>query len=125
LSARKIADFHRVICASPEYLKQHGTPHVPPDLANHACISLAAADTMRWPFRSSEGIEQVQIIPRLTSDNGDAALRLALSGAGIVRLAELLVGEPIRRGDLVPLLTDVHHAEPIALTPIYLAGNPL
>jgi DNA-binding transcriptional LysR family regulator len=123
LSALRIADFQRVICASPEYLEQHGTPHVPLDLASHICISLAAADTMRWPFRCSKGIEQVQIIPRLTSDNGDVALQLALSGAGIVRLAELLVGEPIRRGELVPLLTDVHNAEPIALTAIYLAGK--
>jgi DNA-binding transcriptional LysR family regulator len=123
LSARHIADFRRVICASPDYLEQQGTPHMPPDLTSHACISLAAADTMRWPFRSSKGIEQVQINPRLTSDNGDVALRLALCGAGIVRLAELLVGEPIRRGELVPLLTDVHHSEPIALTAIYLAGR--
>jgi DNA-binding transcriptional LysR family regulator len=123
LSARRIADFRRVICASPEYLEKHGTPHVPPDLASHACISLVAADTISWPFRTSKGIEQVQIIPRLTSDNGDVALRLALSGTGIVRLAELLVGEPIRRGALVPILTDFHHAEPIALTAIYLAGK--
>lgn len=123
LSARQIADFQRVICASPKYLDQHGTPRVPIELASHTCISLAAADTMRWPFRSSKGVEQVQIIPRLTSDNGDVALRLALSGAGIVRLAELLVAEPIRRGELVPLLTDVHHAEQIALTAIYLAGR--
>lgn len=123
LSARQIGDFQRVICASPEYLEQHGTPYMPLDLASHVCISLAAADTIRWPFRSSKGIEQVQIIPRLTSDNGDVALRLALCGAGIVRLAELLVAEPIRRGELVPLLTDVHHTEPIALTVIYLAGK--
>jgi DNA-binding transcriptional LysR family regulator len=123
LSARQIGAFQRVICASPQYLERHGTPHVPLDLSSHACISLAAADTMRWPFRSPKGIEQVQIIPRLTSDNGDVALRLALSGAGIVRLAELLVGEPIRRAELVPVLTDVHHAEPIALTAIYLAGK--
>jgi len=94
LSARQIADFQRVICASPKYLEQHGTPHVPPDLTGHACISLAGSDAMRWPFRSSKGIEQIEIVPRLTSDNGDVALRLALSGAGIVRLAELLVGEP-------------------------------
>jgi DNA-binding transcriptional LysR family regulator len=123
LSARQIADFQRIICASPKYLEERGTPHVPLDLASHTCISLAAADTMRWPFRSSRGIEQIQILPRLTSDNGDVVLRLALSGAGIVRLAELLVGEPIRRGKLVPLLTDVHHAEPIPLSAIYLAGK--
>jgi DNA-binding transcriptional LysR family regulator len=48
---------------------------------------------------------------------------LALSGARILRLAELLVGEPIRPGALFSLLTDVHHAEPIGFTAIYLAGR--
>jgi DNA-binding transcriptional LysR family regulator len=50
-------------------------------------------------------------------------LRLALDGAGIVRLGDLLVGEPIRRGLLVPLLRDAHHVEPIALSAVYLAGR--
>jgi DNA-binding transcriptional LysR family regulator len=31
--------------------------------------------------------------------------------------------EPIRRDLLVPLLRDVHHAKPIALSAVYLAGR--
>jgi DNA-binding transcriptional LysR family regulator len=60
---------------------------------------------------------------RVTTDNGETALRLALAGAGIIRLSDIIVGEPIRRGELVPLLMDVHQAEPIALSALYLAGR--
>ena len=123
LSARKIAEVARVICAAPSYLAQYGTPRVPADLAKHVCISLAVGEATRWPFRTARGIEQFDIPARVTSDNGEVALRLALDGAGIVRLGDLLVGEPIRRGMLVPLLADVHHAEPIALSAVYLAGR--
>jgi DNA-binding transcriptional LysR family regulator len=123
LSARKIADVARVICAAPSYLAERGTPREPADLSDHVCISLAVGEATRWPFRTSRGIEQFDIPARVTSDNGEVALRLALDGAGIVRLGDLLVGEPIRRGKLVPLLRDVHHAEPIALSAVYLAGR--
>ena len=58
---------------------------------------------------------------RVTTDNGETALRLALAGAGIIRLGDIIVGEPIRRGELVLLLMDVHQAEPISLS--VLAGR--
>ena len=62
-------------------------------------------------------------MPRVTSDNADVALGLAMEGGGIVRLADIIVGEPIRRGLLVPLSTDLHHVEPLPLNALYLAGR--
>jgi DNA-binding transcriptional LysR family regulator len=34
-----------------------------------------------------------------------------------------IVGEPVRQGLLVPVLTDVHYAEPVSLSALYLAGR--
>jgi DNA-binding transcriptional LysR family regulator len=124
VTARKIADYNRVICAAPDYIAQHGVPRAPADLANHACIGMAFQTPVQWEFRMrSEMIQNIDIAPRVTTDNAETALRLALAGAGIVRLADIMVGEPIRRRELVPLLMDVHHAEPIALSALYLAGR--
>jgi DNA-binding transcriptional LysR family regulator len=122
LIARKIAEFERMICAAPSYLAQHGTPRTPADLANHICI-VAGPTLGRWPFRARDGIDNVEIAPRVTTDSVDAALRLALHGAGIVRLGDLILAEPIRRGLLVPLLTDIHHVEPLPLSALYLVGR--
>lgn len=122
LAARKIGEFERVICAAPSYLSRHGVPRTPTDLSNHVCIAMKTTSS-RWPFRKRDGIDHVEIMPRVTTDNGEAALRLALGGAGIVRLSDMMVGEPVRRGLLVPLLTDIHHTEPLPVSALYLAGR--
>jgi len=122
-TARRIVDFQRMICASPAYLKRRGIPRTANDLANHDCILITAQTSNRWPFRTRDGIEDIEIVPRVTTDNADVALGLAIESAGIVRLADIVVGEPISRGLLVPLLTDIHHVEPLPLTALYLAGR--
>jgi DNA-binding transcriptional LysR family regulator len=122
LSARKIGEFERTICAAPSYLARRGVPRTPTELASHVCV-VAAPMPSRWPFRTRTGLDLVEIMPRVTTDNGEAALRLALGGAGIARLADVIIGEPIRSGLLVPLLTDVHHTELLPLSAIYLAGR--
>jgi len=122
-AARKIAEFERVICAAPSYLRRRGTPRTPADLANHTCIAMGVYAANAWPFRTRDGIETVEVAPRVVADNSEAALRVALDGGGIVRLGDIVVGESIRRGLLVPLLTDIHHAEPLELTALYLAGR--
>ena len=123
LTARKIADYERTICAAPSYLAGRGVPRTPADLAKHTCIAMAFQTPSRWAFRTRDGIDNVEFVPRVTTDNAEAALRLALEGTGIVRLGDIIVGEPIRRGQLVPLLTDVHSAEPIPLSALYMAGR--
>ena len=122
LSAREIGQFERIICAAPSYLSRSGAPESPADLANHLCV-LMRTTSSRWPFRLGSRIEYIEIAPRVITDNGEAALQLALGGAGIVRLSDMMVGGPISRGLLVPLLTDVHCPEPLPVSALYLAGR--
>ena len=121
---RKIADLQRVICAAPAYLKRRGTPQLPSDLQQHDCIVVAGAGLNRWPFKTrGGGIDVVEVRPRVSTDDAEAALRLAIEGAGIIRLSEVIVGDPLRDGELVALLTDSHHVEPFPLAVIYPAGR--
>jgi len=122
LAARKIGEFERVICAAPSYLSRYGVPRTPADLSNHVCIVMKTTPS-RWPFRKRDGIDHVEVAPRVTTDNGEAALRLALDGAGIVRLSDMMLGQPVSRGLLVPLLTDTHHTEPLPVSALYLPGR--
>ena len=50
-------------------------------------------------------------------------MRLAVAGAGIVRLSDLLVGEAVRRGLLVPLLADQHVVESVPVSAVYPQGR--
>ncbi len=120
---RKIADLQRVICASPAYLKRRGTPRKAADLKNHDCIIVAGVGLDRWPFNTAGGVEVTEVRPRVSTDDAEAALRLAIEGAGIVRLSDVIVGSPLREGQLVALLTDSHHVEPFPLAALYPAGR--
>jgi DNA-binding transcriptional LysR family regulator len=120
---RKIADLQRVICAAPSYIKRHGTPQAAADLKNHDCILVAGPGLNRWPFSTRGGIDVVEVRPRVITDDAEAALRLAIEGAGIIRLSDVIVGGPLRDGQLVALLTDSHHVEPFPLAAIYPAGR--
>ena len=85
---------------------------------------VAGAGLNRWPFKTrGGGIDVVEVRPRVSTDDAEAALRLAIEGAGIIRLSEVIVGEPLRDGELVALLTDSHHVEPFPLAAIYPAGR--
>jgi DNA-binding transcriptional LysR family regulator len=120
---RKIADLQRVICAAPSYLKRRGTPQTAADLKAHDCIVVAGPGLNRWPFKTRSGVDVVDVRPRVVTDDAEAALRLAVEGAGIVRLSDVIVGGPLRDGELTALLTDVHHVEPFPLAAIYPAGR--
>jgi DNA-binding transcriptional LysR family regulator len=120
---RKIADLQRVICAAPSYLARRGTPRTPADLKDHDCILVAGPGLNRWPFKTRGGVDVTEVRPRVSTDDAEAALRLAIEGAGIVRLSDVIVGSPLREGTLVPLLTETHHVEPFPLSAIYPAGR--
>ena len=124
LVARRIMDVERVICASPAYLKRHGTPRKPAVLRGHNCLSMANAPTLRrWPFEGREGVESVEVTGNLSATSADALLALALRGLGVIRLADVIVGEAIREGRLVRLLDDVHHREVVPLHAVYPQGR--
>ncbi len=120
---RKLADLERVICAAPSYLVHRGTPQSASDLKAHDCIVVAGPGLNRWPFKTRAGIDIVDVRPRVTTDNAEAALRMAIEGAGIIRLSDVIVGDPLQKGELVPLLTGIHHVEPFPLAAVYPAGR--
>lgn len=124
--ARRICNLERVICASPDYLKRHGTPRTPDDLQQHNCLWITSLPALRrWPFDTDDGIRVVNIGGNVVANNAETVLQLAVAGVGITRLADVIVGEPIRRGELVPILRDWYHVEPVPLFATYPSGRNL
>lgn len=123
LMARRIADTRRVICASPRYIERFGAPSTPAELASHMCIIFRGTQNSdRWPFKTTTGTVERVVVPwTVTTDSAACVLALALEGAGIVRIGELLIGDPIRRGVLVPIAVAGHDPEP---WPVYAMFPP-
>lgn len=124
LQAVKLYDGHRRICASPAYLARHGRPEVPADLARHHCLLLSNQPHLaRWPFHTPEGVNSITIRAGLTVDSADILLDLALGGAGIVRLGNILVDKALADGRLVSLLDHVHAVEPFPVWAVMPPGR--
>jgi DNA-binding transcriptional LysR family regulator len=122
LIARRICDVERVICASPAYVAEHGTPRDPGSLERHLCLTLAdAPELARWPFMvdGKRAIVDVRGRGRVTANNAETLLELAVMGQGIVRLPDVIVGPSLRNGKLVRLFGDTHIAEPVPVHAIY------
>lgn len=107
LIARRLAPVSMVVCASPAYLKRHGTPRTPAELAQHRTLSFSylwAGDD--WPFEDAQGqVTRVRVQPEVHATNGDVLRELAIAGEGIVLQPTFIVGEALARGTLVPVLS--------------------
>lgn len=103
-AARKLATSRNVVCASPEYLRAHGTPATPAELARHACIVYEYVGS-EWTLLDADGRPQsVRVRAAMQTNNGDTAAAAARAGLGIVWQPTFLVGPDLRAGRLVPLL---------------------
>lgn len=107
--ARKLADNRRVVCATPKYLKTHGTPQTPADLARHACLVLSSGPALHadWRFRPPRGAAtHVRVRGRLVSDNGQQVHDWMLAGHGLARRSIWDVADELASGRLVEVLRD-------------------
>lgn len=124
--ARRICNLQRVICAAPAYLAKHGTPATPDELHHHNCLWITSLPVLRrWPFDTDEGVRVVHIDGDVVANNAETVAQLAVAGVGITRLTDVIVGDAIQRGELVPILTDWHHVEPVPLYATYPSGRHL
>lgn len=109
LVARRIATNRRLLCASPAYLRRHGTPKVPEDLARHDCLLLSGAQGTpdSWVLTGRGGRElRVRVRGPLESSMGDVLRDAAIAGLGISLHSAWHVCEDIRAGRLRVVLPE-------------------
>lgn len=124
--ARRICNLERVICAAPSYLARCGTPRTPDELQQHNCLWITSLPVLRrWPFDTDDGIRVVHIDGNVVANNAETVLQLAMAGVGITRLTDVIVGDAIGRGELIPILSEWHHVEPVPLYATYPSGRNL
>ena len=109
LTARPLAPYRLVVCASPEYLAARGTPQAPVDLERHECLGYAfwsrPADR-EWVFYQASTPCKVQVASRLQINESRALMTAALDGFGIVLGPEDFLRGALARGELVRVLPD-------------------
>ncbi|MBA5763521.1 LysR family transcriptional regulator [Vibrio sp. 404] len=105
LVRRRLLQEPLYLCASPNYLAEHGMPENPNQLSEHRCLY---AQTLlggnRWSFEINGKQEIVIIRDTLECDNSEMLLDLALGHAGIAYLPHSLVNQKLKSGELLHIL---------------------
>jgi DNA-binding transcriptional LysR family regulator len=117
LHARKIATQTYHLAASPNYLALYGTPDTPTDLIKHNCLVYGGnSGPNRWLFKkgASSWVHQA-ISPTILSNNAETLLISALNHMGIVLFPDWLIGDHLKKGQLVSLLS--HYQPNIKASP--------
>ena len=105
LIGRHLGDARSLLCASPDYIKQHGMPKHPENLAEHSLINLT--QWASWQLcGANEELYNHNVKARIQVNDFASLYTLAMSGAGISPLPTLIAAPAIRAGSLVPVLQD-------------------
>lgn len=105
LYGKALMPVSHVICATPTYLRQHGTPDTPQALREHCCISLGEtpADS-RWKFRLGDKSETIQTHGHYAANHTGVRLDAVKNHLGIGSLPLFTAREALANGEIVQVL---------------------
>ncbi|MGE4243935.1 LysR family transcriptional regulator [Ramlibacter sp.] len=112
LVGRRLSSTRLVLCASPTYLRKHGRPRHPSELADHTVLAyslLVSGDT--WTFEGPAGAVSARVHPRMHTNSGDTCRAAALAHQGIVLQPEFLVADALKERRLVELMPEYRSHE--------------
>lgn len=110
LAGRPLETVEHIVCASPAYLAQRGTPAHPEDLAAHDCIYLGEdAGDRRWRFVRGTEQAAVAVHGRYAANHSEIRHDAALAGLGVASLPAFTAQAALADGALVRVLADWRH----------------
>lgn len=111
LVARRVGNMRLVTVASPDYLREHGTPQAPGDLESggHTTVNYFSTRTGRpYPHVFEKGGESHEVWGRyrLSLNEANAHMAAVLAGLGVSQVALFGAAPHLARGELVQVLAD-------------------
>ena len=123
MTARRIAEGRSLVVATPAYLRRHGTPASPNDLASHQAIILTRGggrDT--FTFRKADTEVLVALQGRLKVTQAEGLREAVTCDLGLAVTSEWLFSPELRSGQVVPILQD-WSLPPTSLSAVYPTGR--
>jgi DNA-binding transcriptional LysR family regulator len=106
LVAVKVGTIRSVLCASPDYVDEHGMPRSLADLAAHRCLQIGgpAFAEREWAMKCGTETTTVCIDPQLTVDAGRSLGIAIRQGMGIGPLPSYIAAQEIQLGNVITVL---------------------
>ena len=118
LVAVELGRTRRVVCATPAFLKRHGVPREPADLARMPCIRFTGVALNDWEFGAGKKTRRVHVEGPISTNQIDAALDACLQGLGCGRFLCYQVAAHQKAGRLRYVL-EAHEPEPLPVSLVY------
>jgi LysR family transcriptional regulator for bpeEF and oprC len=106
--AQRVGTLTTICCASPAYLREHGTPSSPEGLSEHRCVNYVSHRTGRvldWEFSRRGRKLRLTLDGALAVNDHDAYIAAGLMSFGIVKVANYVARPYLESGQLVSVLT--------------------
>ena len=105
LIAKCLASNNFLLCASPEYLAQHGTLTVPKELTAHKCIRYSYSRWQDWYLMTDKKIK-LDLSNTISVNSVNGQKQLLLNGCGLTLMPLWAVREELKNGSLVHVMPD-------------------
>jgi LysR family transcriptional regulator for bpeEF and oprC len=107
LAVRKLAGAKYVVCGSPTYYAERGTPASPADLNRHTCIAYRRPRNGRvreWKFMTGSTVREIAVSSPMVFNRIELMIEAALAGYGLIQIPECYVQPWLKSGELVESL---------------------
>jgi DNA-binding transcriptional LysR family regulator len=124
LSAARVGQVRRIICASPDYLAARGTPRTLADLEQHdAAVFAPGSGAADWSFPGREG-RSVSVRPRtqLITNALEVTIAAALAGRGLARVLSYQVAPELAAGRL-KIVLEAFEEPPLPIHVVHAEGR--
>lgn len=123
LRAVRVGAVRRVVCASPGYLEEHGTPTHPRELGQHETVLFTSSVGVReWSFSKDGQTETMRPRARLLVNSAELAIQAALAGHGLTRVLSYQVSQHLTSGALRVVLSDFEDP-PVPIQVVHYEGR--
>lgn len=107
LTAVRVGSVRRMLCASPEYLQEHGRPRSLSELSEHKIIDFVnMAPGGEWSLHSGDDVKSFKPLSQLHVNKADVAIAAATIGRGITRVFSYMIVNELEAGTLETVLED-------------------
>jgi DNA-binding transcriptional LysR family regulator len=116
LVAKKLAPCRRVFCASPAYLRAHGTPKSLSDLSSHKIL---VENNSSWRLQGPEGFVSLKLHSEIKTNSSEIVHQAIVAGCGIGFRSIWQIRDDLAEKRLVPVLPQYRETPAVAIYAVY------
>lgn len=122
LTARKIAQSHRQILATPTYFERFGEPATPADVLQHQAIIYSLGGGARWTFSKGDSHYPIVASGRIRVTSAEGVRAAVLNHLGLTMASTWMFAPELASGEVKAVLND-WRLPPLDLWAVFPTGR--